>query len=134
MACPYFYPIARFDDRAWAVPPRLPLGDAHTGECRAQADSIAPDESTMRQFCNRGYGRGQCERFPVQGEADAVRFHVALHRSTTLRIQYVFEKACWPVRHGVIEYSHAAEPPQDAILERQVAAFAESFLRRVVCP
>ena len=134
MACPYFYPIARFDDLAWAVPPRLPLGDAHTGECRAQVDSITPAEPTMRQFCNRGYGRGQCERFPVQGEADAVRFHVALHRSTTLRIQYVFEKACWPVRHGLIEYNGTVGPPQDAILERQAAAFAESFLRRVVCP
>lgn len=131
MACPYFFPIARFDDHTWAVPPRLPLGDPHTGECRAQADPFAPDEVTLRQFCNRGYGRGQCERFPAQGEADAVRFHVTVHRSRTLRIQYVFEKACWPVRHGVLEYSGTVEPPQDAILDRQVTAFAESYIRRV---
>jgi hypothetical protein len=67
-----------------------------------------------------------------------VRFHVAVHRGTTLRVQYVFEQACWPVRHGVVEYNGTLEPPQEAILERQAAAFAESYLRRaalaVACP
>ena len=130
MACPYFFPLARIDDRAWTVAPRLPLGDPHTGECRAQGESVVPNEQTLRQFCNRGYGRGECERFPADGQADAVRFHVAVHGTTTLRVQYVFEKACWPVRHGVLECGAVIEPPQEAILERQAAAFIESYMRR----
>ncbi len=122
--------MAPWNDRSWSVTPRLPLGGPHQGECRAQADSFAPDEPTLRQFCNLGYGRGHCERFPSHGEADAVRFHVTLHRTATLRVQYVFEKACWPVRHGVLELSGTVEPPQEAILERQAMAFAQSYLRQ----
>jgi hypothetical protein len=132
MACPYFFPIARFDDRSWAVAPRLPLGDPYTGECRAQAAAIEPEESTLRQHCNRGYGRGECDRFPPDGEADAVRFHVSVHQGTLLQIQFILEKKCWPLRHGVLEYQESVLTPADAILARQASAFAESYLRRCV--
>lgn len=132
MACPYFFPMARFEDRAWAIAPRLPLGDPFTGECRAQTAAIMPDESTLRQWCNRGYGRGECDRFPGDGEADAVRFHVSVHEGTLLQIQYIFEKSCWPVRHGVLEYRAGLVQTTDTILDRQATAFAESYLRRCV--
>jgi hypothetical protein len=132
MACPYFFPLARLDDRTWVVAPRLPLGDPYTGECRAQPVAITPDEPTLRQLCNRGYGRGPCERVPETAPSDAVRFHVASQDGSRLGIQYVFEKDCWPLRHGVLEYSEGSVGSgQDAILERQAMAFAESYLRRV---
>lgn len=130
MACPYFFPIARFEDRAWAVGPRLPLGDPYLGECRAQSQATAPDESTLRQLCNRGYGRAECQRFPPESDADAVRFHVSLQQGTLLQIQYIFEKSCWPVRHGVVEFRDGLAAGSDAVLDRQAAAFAESYLRR----
>lgn len=134
MACPYFYPLARFETSAWVVPPRLPLGDAYAGECRAAGAGFQPEESRARQFCNLGYGRGHCERFPETAPADAVRFHVAEDAGELIRIQYVFERDCWPAEHGVLEGSAAAKSlaagPGDEILRRQAQAFLESYLRR----
>jgi hypothetical protein len=134
MACPYFYPVARLDTNYWAVPPRLPLGDAYSGECRAQESSFQPDEKTARQFCNLGYGRGGCERFPSNAEADAVRFHIAGEAAGLIRIQYIVEKDCWPHEHGTFECSlHSPELSDgvpDEILHRQLVTFIESYRRR----
>ncbi len=133
MACPYFYPTARLDQGSWIVPPRLPLGDAYAGECRANGNAVQPGEKHVRQICNTGYGRGCCERFPAGAATDAVRFHVAQDSGTLIRLQYVLEKNCWPVENGVMECS--TTPPEisgteNAILRGQGAAFVESYLRR----
>ena len=93
MACPYFFPVARFETSPWSVPPRLPLGDAFSGECRALS-AIQPDETRMREVCNLGYGRHGCEQFPERSAADAVRFHVSQDSGELIKIQYVFEKDC----------------------------------------
>lgn len=132
MACPYFYPVARLETNGWEIPPRLPLGDPFQGECRAADPAVAPDESRQRQTCNLGYGRGCCDRFPESAEADAVRFHVSKHRGKLIRIQYVFEKDCWPGEHGEFECSKTGitSGPPGEILRRQAAAFLESYLRR----
>ena len=132
MACPYFFPVARLENGPWIVPPRLPLGDAYAGECRAGASAFEPDEMHARQVCNSGYGRGCCDRFPETGPTDALRFHVAEDAGALLRIQYVFETAHWPGEHGLLEC--AADSPEvrgteDAILRRQARAFADSYLR-----
>ncbi len=129
MPCPYFYPTARLEDDFWAVPPRLPLGDAYRGECRAAAAVHEPDEATARTVCNAGYARGRCDHFPASSETDAMRYNMASDAGGILRIQYIFESRCWPRDHGVVEYpepSHA-----DPVLCRQASAFAESYLRRV---
>jgi hypothetical protein len=138
MACPYFYPVARFETSPWSVPPRLPLGDAFSGECRAPGNSAQPDEPRLREICNFGYGRGRCEQFPPASAADAVRFHVAKDAGQLIKIQYVFEKDCWPGEHGVLEYVHT--DPEGApergrmsactTLQRQADAYLESYLRR----
>ena len=132
MACPYFYPLERFTASGWEIPPRLPLGDAYSGVCRANDAPFQPEETRVRQVCNHGYGRSCCERFPESGAADAVRFHISKHRGKLIRIQYIFEKDCWPKEHGVIEYSGAAvsSGPADDILRKQAAAFLESYQRR----
>jgi hypothetical protein len=137
MACPYFYPVARFENSPWSIPPRLPLGDAFSGECRAPGSTLQPDETRMREVCNSGYGRHSCEQFPSGSGADAIRFHVAKDAGKLIQIQYVFEKDCWPVQHGTLDCSTAdcdttRESSQLAaeILRRQADAFVESYLRR----
>ena len=134
MPCPYFYPVARLEEDLWAVPPRLPLGDAYRGECRAGGLSQPPDDASMRGACNSGYARGKCCRFPEQAHADAVRFNVASDEDDRIRVQYIFEKACWPLDHGELRYSVRERSfgpnAMDEILARQAAAFVESYLRR----
>ncbi len=125
MACPYFYPVARFETSPWSVPPRLPLGDAFSGECRVPGSCAPPDETRMREICNLGYGRHGCEQFPAASEADAIRFHVAEDAGELIKIQYVFEKDCWPGEHGEVDFATAP-----SILRRQADAFLESYLRR----
>jgi hypothetical protein len=107
MACPYFYPVARFETSPWSIPPRLPLGDAFAGECRAPGNTIQPDESRMREVCNLGFGRHGCEQFPPDSAADAIRFHVAKDAGELINIQYVFERDCWPAERGTFDCAAA---------------------------
>jgi hypothetical protein len=123
MACPYFYPVARFETSPWSVPPRLPLGDAFAGECRAPG-STQPDETRMREVCNSGYGRHGCEQFPAGSASDAIRFHVAKDSGQLINIQYVFEKDCWPGEHGDVSSL------TNEILRRQAQVFLESYVKR----
>jgi hypothetical protein len=128
MACPYFFPVARFETSPWTIPPRLPLGDAFSGECRASGTTLQPpaqpDETRMRAVCNLGYGRHDCEQFPEGSAADAVRFHIAIDAHELINIQYVFEKDCWPTEHG------DAAALTNEILRRQAQVYLESYLRR----
>ncbi|HUA20116.1 MAG TPA: hypothetical protein VMB25_15315 [Bryobacteraceae bacterium] len=131
MACPYFYPLARFENSPWAVPPRLPLGDAYAGECRAPG-AAAPDENRMREVCNVGYGRKRCEWFPEASATDAVRFHISEDSGKLVRIQYVFEKDCWPGENGFLECRAGGDfaGAPDETLQRQAEAFLHSYWRR----
>jgi hypothetical protein len=124
MACPYFFPVARFETSPWSIPPRLPLGDAFSGECRAPGSSIQPGETRMREVCNPGLGRHACEQFPPASASDAIRFHVAKDSGELIHIRYVFENDCWPGKHG-----DAAELTNET-LRRQAGVFLETYLRR----
>jgi hypothetical protein len=124
MACPYFFPVARFETSPWSVPPRLPLGDAFSGVCRAPQNGVQPDETRMREVCNPGLGRHACEQFPPGSTVDAIRFHVAKDSGEFIQIQYVFEKDCWPTEHG------NASGLTNEISRRQADVFLESYLRR----
>lgn len=88
----------------------------------------------MREVCNLGYGRAVCERFPRDSAAsDAIRFHIAKDDGELVKIQYVFERECWPAAHGSIEctVAHGAiSTNADEILRRQAEAFLESYIRR----
>ena len=133
MACPYFHPVARFESSPWSVPPRLPLGDAFSGVCRAPGTSVQPDETRMREVCNTGLGHHGCEHFPSDAAADAIRFHVAADAGALIQLQYVFEKDCWPAEHGKLEYSVTrgfSQAPVHAALHAQAQAFIDSYLRR----
>jgi hypothetical protein len=94
MACPYFYPLTRMEG-ADPYPARAPLLRLYSGECRAQAQSSIPGDSTQRQYCNFGYGRGGCASFPPEAEADAVRFS-----GSGKSMLYILEREWCPVSHG----------------------------------
>jgi hypothetical protein len=114
------------------------LGDAYAGFCRAPGSAgrekaEQPDETRLRAVCNVGYGRQSCEQFPPSSAADAIRFHVVAEQGELIRIQYVFEKECWPAQHGDFEYTAArglAPTLVDETLARQAAAFIESYQKR----
>ena len=135
MACPYFFPFERIENSGFTVPPRLPLGDAYSGECRADATAHTPAEALLGRACNGGYGRAVCDRFPIDACGDAVRFHLSGSEGRTLRVQYVIEKDCWPATHGVLTYCESEGRFMDlhanAVLQRQAEAFVESYLRRL---
>jgi hypothetical protein len=104
------------------------------GECRATVPASQPDEDRLRRFCNFGYSRGSCDCFPPDSASDATRFHVAEDDGEMIRIQYIFEKYCWPLRQGSLEYSVGRATLQnqgsEEIIERQATAFVECYLRR----
>jgi len=131
MACPWFCPTRPLEDGRWAVPPRVPLIEPWEGECRARSEAITPDGQTIRKSCNSGYARGSCEHF-VEGRGDAVRFHVQTSADGALRILYSYERECWPIDHGAVEYHVGTQRAacDDALLQAQVEAFAQAWRRR----
>jgi hypothetical protein len=119
MACPYFYPVEPRGGSAM-----LPLGESWSGVCRATGgETTHPEDAALRQWCNLGYARGQCPRFPSGDGGDAVRFTIAGHQGDTVSIYYVVERDHYPFAHG-------AGFPQDETLRRQAEAYVDSYLRR----
>ena len=143
MACPFFHPGRPIDDAGrWTHAPRMPLGEACHGTCRAQpSESFEPSEGSLLELCNWGYARGRCDRFPPDAPADAVRFSIAAEDQRSVRLIYVLERDHAPVEHGVIECSFSsggfalegtAVMHADALLLfAQARAFLESHLGKV---
>lgn len=121
MACPFFEPRQKLDPGPWTHIPRLPLGAAYSGVCRAGREPVTPPEDHQRELCNCGYARGRCSDFPADAAADAVRFSAV---GDSERVVYVFEKDHAPVRHGLLELS--AADGEDELLLAQARAFVES--------
>ena len=134
MACPYFYPV-----EARAESGMLPLGDWWKGVCHAvpgapYAVGGGSCDSACDTYCNLGYARGECARFPEGEGPDAVRFTISSHESTVIRISYVLERDHHQFAHGRLAYSLTAAgfvtPPESGTLARQAQAYVESYLRR----
>lgn len=140
MACPFFHPGANFVDGAWLSPPRLPLGDPCFGECKADgAESIQPSLDELRNYCNAGYARGRCSRFPSRTDAaDAVRFSVSGDHEGGVSLVYVYERDYGPVRHGMLVYDISAgsfnDAPESTVLEAQARVFVTGYLARRLAP
>jgi hypothetical protein len=136
VACPFFLPTGAFEDSAWSTPPRLPLGDPCRGVCRAGVDLFEPDAGTLRQYCNCGYGRHGCPRFPDGAFADAMRYSLEVEGNGRLTIRYVYERDYSPVRHGLVEFCEATEELSgdldDSVAREQAKAFARSLSKRRV--
>ena len=88
------------------------------------------DATLLRRACNTGYGRGTCDRFPSDAEADAIRFHVAASDDLTILVQCIRERDCWPAGSHTILYVRADKgfvgPIADPILQRQAEVFLSS--------
>jgi hypothetical protein len=138
VACPFFHPTESFQDGVWLKPPRLPLGDPCRGHCTAGPDGdIEPGVDDLRQYCNLGYARGRCSRFPAASDtADAIRFSVTRDRDGDIALICIFEKDYAPVRHLALIYATGtrsfATAVETSILEAQARKFIDSYLNRKV--
>ncbi len=133
MACPWFYPVECLNPGGRKGTP-LPLGDAWSGLCRADAGADwTPDAESVQRLCNFGYAREKCPRFPGDS-ADAVRFSISKDQDGVIGIYWVVEKNHLPFGHGRLDYStlegRFAEAPPDALVARQAFAYVSSYLRR----
>ena len=113
----------------------LPLGDAWTGTCRAvPGEPFRPDESILNPYCNLGYARGRCARFPADCSPDAARFTIVAADGASLRLYYVLERDHRPFAHGPLEFSVSLHeltgPAEGELTSRQAHAYATSYLRR----
>jgi hypothetical protein len=79
------------------------LGQAWAGVCHAH--SFTPTEDEQRHWCNRGYARSECPRFPNEAP-DAVRFAWNAQRE----LLCILEKDHLPVEFTVIDLREIAEP------------------------
>jgi len=131
MACPFFDPATPFSWEEWPNPPRMPLGDPHSGACTAQGstDGATAQLSTVRTCCNTGYARGVCPKFPGGEAPDAVRFGIVRREGGMAAIRYVIERDHHPFADGTLELTEAG-PADDELLQRQARAFLSSYLRR----
>ncbi|MGO9230459.1 MAG: hypothetical protein ACLQKA_14810 [Bryobacteraceae bacterium] len=112
----------------------LPLGDSWTGICRAVPDQpMRPDDSLLDPFCNLGYARGHCARFPADHGPDAVRFTIGSDDGAVLRLYYVLERDHRPYAHGPLEFSvvrnELITPAEGALTAVQARAYVASHLR-----
>jgi len=130
--CPFFFPLRVLEPTAWLRPPRMPLGNTYAGVCHALPGApVAPAEVRQQDLCNRGYARGQCDCFPADAAADAVRFSILGEEDGRIRLLYVLEKNHAPVEHGQLEFMEALTGAEGReVLTAQARAFVESYRRQ----
>lgn len=134
MACPHFHAVKPCSQTDHSRTAMLPLGDTWNGTCHADPAAPAePDESTLRNYCNLGYARGCCTRFPDNDGPDAVRFTIAADDGESLRLYYVLERNHHPFAHGPLEFSAGVlreDPAVNAAASRLAGAYIESYRQR----
>jgi hypothetical protein len=89
--------------------------------CRTNGEEFAPDDATLRDFCNLGHA-GTCSRLPAERLADSVRFAVAADMGERVVLNYVYDLDHLPVEHGQLEY--------DCVQQRWLSAAADDCLKR----
>src|SRR5262249_52212374 len=104
MCCPYFSPVEARTTAESTRHSMLPLGGFWSGTCGAEVNT---NSSQDLRCCNLGYARGQCSRFPNDGEADAVRFTISNDEPESVGLYYVIERNHSPVSHGRLTYSRS---------------------------
>ncbi|HBY64614.1 MAG TPA: hypothetical protein DEH78_32750 [Solibacterales bacterium] len=109
----------------------MPLGGMFEGDCRLPGEAPwRPGEALLRAGCNVGYAGGACTRFPVQADADAVRFLIEDESAGGVRVAYAFEKSYAPAGHGSITVAlgHPAAPDFAlTVLQAQAEAYAHCY-------
>jgi hypothetical protein len=109
----------------------VPLGDLYSGECRA-GDPHPLGEAELRKWCNFGYARGECPRFPANAATDAVRFSIAHADAAAVTVRYCLERDHRPVEHGTLILTPGISdaPHADPIVSRLAEAYVSSYLAR----
>jgi hypothetical protein len=131
MSCPYFDPVAPEGPDSGPENAMLPLGGVWDGLCRAvPGEPWQPDRATLQPFCNLGYARGSCARFPSGDGPDAVRFAVAGDDGATVRLYHVMERDHHPFAHGPLDHLDGPAGNLSPLLARQAGAYISSYRRR----
>ena len=130
MACPFFLADEPLSSSREARP--VPLGDFYQGQCSADPTAYRPNETELRAWCNFGYARGACPRFPAAASADAVRFAVAADRDEEITVHFCLERDHRPGRHGSLVYLRGSGvvPPGDSGVNTLATAYVEAYRRR----
>jgi hypothetical protein len=132
MPCPLFHASEPLTS-AWELRP-VPLGRLYRGECGAGDVVYSPTDTELRAWCNFGYARGECSRFPPSATADAIRFSIACADSDAITVRFCLERDHRPVQHGSLIYHSAQsafDPPHpDSAVNRLAEAYVESYLAR----
>jgi hypothetical protein len=124
MPCPFFHPIAPMTTAREARP--VPLGDFYRGECRANCAAYQPSDAELRDWCNFGYARTHCPRFPASDTAaDAVRFAISSDGGSALTLAFTMERDHRPLAHGTFQLPHP-----DPAVNRLAEAYVEAYRRR----
>ena len=133
MACPYFLPSEPLPWSSWPAKLRPPLGDLYGGKCQAGAEPFLPCERLLVDYCNLGYARTECKRFPNGEGPDAVRFSLSADDGRTVEVAYAVEGVHLPLRQGRLRYCRATKAwsglNAGGLLARQAEAYLASYLR-----
>ncbi|MDX2151043.1 MAG: hypothetical protein SFV54_09930 [Bryobacteraceae bacterium] len=128
MPCPYFLPTRRISEATGIKAEAMPLGGTFAGECFAPGhERWQPGEQLLRSCCNSGYAEGECDRFPSDAEADAVRFLIQEDDGRTMQIAYVLERRHYPAGQGSIESPGTGG---GLLLRTQAEAYARAYRER----
>ncbi len=132
MACPYFEPVEPQGGARRPQDTMLPLGRCWGGVCRSDPDSPhVPSPHTLRSYCNLGYARDRCLRFPAAAAGDAVRFSITSDADGRIRLYHVVERDHLPLAHGPLEFvtdTGVIEGAAPARVSLQAIAYVRSYL------
>lgn len=131
MPCPYFEPDAPLARPAYENG-RLPLIEEHSGKCLRTA---AGYECLDYAACNQGYARGICANFPSEQANGAFRYSLVRRSGDEMEILWISEEEYSPIASRHLHFSITGncvlEHEIGACIQAQVAAFCQSYLRRV---
>ncbi len=133
MPCPYFEPQRVASDPQHATA-RLPLLEEYDGLCHALGEPLGVAPTLRFQYCNHGYSRGSCERFPAGETRSGVRYTVVRQTAAALEILCVEERDYAPLRWHSLQYFFDTEciDPElpDHCIRAQILAFCRSYRKR----
>jgi hypothetical protein len=133
MPCPYFEPRNIVEPRRPNA--RLPLIDEYDGLCHADSAPVEAPVEVRFRYCNHGYSRGCCERFPSVETRSSLRYTVVRHTGSALDLICIEEQNYTPLRWRALQYlleSECLEPEiDDACMRAQAVAFCRSYLKHL---
>lgn len=129
MPCPLFEPRQRVSPPR-EVTIRLPLLFEFEGVCHAGGNAPTPEQRF--RYCNHGYAKGNCVRFPESVAISAIRFDVTGQTASLLTVLVLEEENHWPRAWSTFEFlihERCLRPEIEDICRRaQVLQFCLAYL------